>query len=182
MFRFDGKVVVITGAAAGIGAAAAKMFSDQGAVVAVTDVNMELAEKTVNEIAAAGGKAKAYYCDVSSRESVDSMIDEVIADFGTVDVMVDNAGGTHGAVHSGNIEEYTDEEFDGVVKRNLYGAFYLCRKVIPMMKEKRAGKIVIVLRRGQNHQPFRVRPHPLRAQQGGPAGAHAPAGPGMRAL
>lgn len=144
MFRFDDKVVVITGAAAGIGAAAAKMFSDQGAVVAVTDVNMELAEKTVNEIAAAGGKAKAYYCDVSSRESVDSMIDEVTADFGTVDVMVDNAGGTHGAVHSGNIEEYTDEEFDGVVKRNLYGAFYLCRKVIPMMKEKRAGKIVIV--------------------------------------
>ena len=95
MFRFDGKVVVITGAAAGIGAAAAKMFSDQGAVVAVTDVNMELAEKTVSEIAAAGGKAKAYYCDVSSRESVDSMIDEVTADFGTVDVMVDNAGGTH---------------------------------------------------------------------------------------
>ena len=49
MFRFDGKVVVITGAAAGIGAAAAKMFSNQGAVVAVTDVNMELAEKTVSD-------------------------------------------------------------------------------------------------------------------------------------
>ena len=144
MFRFDGKTVIITGAAAGIGEAAARMFAGQGANVAVTDIDLEKARKTAGSIRENGGTAEGFYCDVSDRVSVDDMADQVVEKFGSVDVLVDNAGGTHGAVHAGAIEEYSDEEFDGVIRRNLYGAFYLCRKVIPIMKKKGGGKIVIV--------------------------------------
>lgn len=144
MFRFDGKVIVITGAGAGIGASAAVLFAKQGGIVAVTDIDRDAIEKTVACIRSAGGVAEGFYCDVSDRNSVDQMVDDVVNRLGTVDVLVDNAGGTHGTVHSGLVEEYTDEEFDGVVKRNLYGAFYLAREVIPIMKRKGSGKIVIV--------------------------------------
>lgn len=144
MFRFDGKTVVITGAAAGIGEVAAQMFAENGAKVAVTDINLEAAEKAAEKIRGKGGCAQAFLCDVSSRESVDIMITLVEKMLGKVDILVDNAGGTHGAIHCENIEDYTDEEFDGVVKRNLYGAFYLCRRVVPNMKEKKSGKIIII--------------------------------------
>ncbi len=144
MFRFDGKKILITGAGAGIGAAAAKLFACQGADVAVTDINLEAAQETAEQITQQGGRAKAFYCDAGSQESVDQMLCLTASSWGTPDILINNAGGTHGAVHAGNIEDYTLEEFDGIVKRNLYGVFYLCRRLVPAMKKKMAGKIVIV--------------------------------------
>ena len=89
--RLEGKVAIITGAASGIGRASSIMFAREGAVVAVTDINDSAGQATVDEIEAAGGKARYWHCDVSDREQVKSMIQDVRDSFGAINVLFNNA-------------------------------------------------------------------------------------------
>ncbi len=144
MMDFEGKTVLITGGASGIGGAASELFAEQGADVVIADINGELAEAKATEIRAKGFSAMAIRCDVCSSEEAEQTVRKVLDRFGRIDVFVNNAGGTHGSTSSGNVEDYTPEEFDRVVKLNLYAPFYFCRCIVPVMKKQGGGSIVVV--------------------------------------
>ncbi|MCF0149797.1 MAG: SDR family oxidoreductase [Firmicutes bacterium] len=144
MLDFTGKTVLITGAAAGIGGAASELFAKQGAAVVIVDINGNMAEEKAAAICAAGGKAEALVCDVCDPDAVEAVVKHVVDQYGRIDVFVNNAGGTHGSLTRGTIGDYSLEEFDRVVKLNLYGLFYFCRQVVPVMQKQGGGNIVVV--------------------------------------
>jgi len=88
----NGKIAFITGAGAGFGRDFSRAFAEAGAAVAVTDVNLGAAEETARQINAAGGRAVAAYCDVSSEESVKTAVDTIIEKLGGIDILINNAG------------------------------------------------------------------------------------------
>ena len=138
MSRFADRVAVVTGAAQGIGQATALRLASEGARVAVVDVDAERAAPVVERIAAAGGQAVAYACDVSAREQVDATVEAVISRFGRVDILVNNAGITRDNL----VFKMTDDEWDAVLDVNLKSVFLFTRAVQRHMVEARYGRIV----------------------------------------
>ncbi len=87
-----GKIAIVTGAAHGIGEATAQVLSEQGATVAIVDIDLATAQQVVAKINASGRKAKAYDCDVSKPTAVEQLAKDVVSDLGSVDILVNNAG------------------------------------------------------------------------------------------
>src|SRR5580658_10176791 len=87
-----GKVVLITGAASGMGRATAHLFADEGAKVAVTDLVDEQVQKVVEEITEAAGTAEGWVLDVTDQDAIDRVVGEIVRDFGSLDILVNNAG------------------------------------------------------------------------------------------
>lgn len=134
-----GKVVVVTGAANGIGRATAEVFAVEGAQAVLVDIDLALAEKEAEDIRAKGGKALAIKCDVSHGESVKALVDEVVERFGRIDVLHANA-----AVQITKPAcEFTEEEWDRMHNVNLKGVFLSCKYVIPVMQKRKKGAVVI---------------------------------------
>ena len=135
----DGKVIVVTGGGRGIGRGISLACGGAGASVAVLYRNGNAqAEGVVHALRERGNQARAYRADVTSAEEVDAVFEQVIADFGTVDVLVNNAGvATRRAT-----DDLTEAEWDHVVKTNLTGAFLCSKAVLPAMREQRSGRIV----------------------------------------
>jgi NAD(P)-dependent dehydrogenase (short-subunit alcohol dehydrogenase family) len=133
------KVVVITGAANGIGRATAGVFAAEGAVVVLADIDYALAEKCAREIEAAGGKAWAVQCDVSRSESVSAMTEAVVQRFAHIDVVHANAAIQ---INKEGIA-VTEEEWDRLHGVNLKGVFLTCKYVIPVMQRQKKGAIII---------------------------------------
>ena len=130
-----GKVALVTGAARGIGAAIAKKLAAEGADVAVCDLKAEWCDETVKALAELGVKAKGYAVNVSASAEVDGCVKQVIADFGKIDIMVNNAGITK----DGLLMRMSDDDWDAVLDVNLKGTFLFTRAVSrPMMKNKAA--------------------------------------------
>ena len=94
MKRFENMVVIVTGAGGGIGSDTAISFAAEGAKVAVVDFNGETANETVKKISENGGEAKAYVCDVTDFHAVEKCVNDIVADFGGVDVLANIAGGS----------------------------------------------------------------------------------------
>ena len=138
--RFASKVVVITGAGAGIGAAAARMFASEGASVVLAARTATPLEGLAGEIAAWGGRALAVPADVARPEDAVALLARARAEFGGVDVLVNNAG----ANKRGPIERYTAEELASVVRVNLEAPIVLTRLVLPYLRERGGGAIVNV--------------------------------------
>ena len=131
---FDGKVSVITGGARGIGRAIAEILSQRGADLVIADLQLELAEKTAQEIAqATGRRAMAVRVDVSSLASANEMSEKVIAEFGRLDILVNNAGITRDKL----IMRMEEQDWDLVIDINLKGAFNCCKAVIRKMIKQR---------------------------------------------
>ncbi len=138
------KVVLITGGAAGIGKAAALRFSAAGARVVICDVNTEVGEATAKEI---GGVF--YNVNVADRKAVQAWVDDVVAKFGKVDVLINNAGITRDArfvsVKDGVLVKQMDEAaFDLVIAINLKGTFNCAQAVAPYMIKQGGGVIINV--------------------------------------
>ncbi len=135
----QGKVVLVTGASRGIGRAIANQFAQAGANVAFTYLSsVEKGEALVKELEAYGIKAKGYRSDASLFDAAEELVNSVVADFGQIDVLINNAGITR----DGLLMRMTEEQWDEVIRVNLKSVFNLTKAVIkPMMKAK-SGSIV----------------------------------------
>ena len=138
MQRLKGKVALITGAGSGIGRAEAVLFAREGAKVIVADINEEKGKETVKEIISNGGEAVFMKLDVTDPKQWQEVVNKAIEQYGKVDILVNNAG----ILISKSIEEMTIEEWDKVIKVNLYGTFYGCKFILPAMKRAGGGVII----------------------------------------
>jgi len=141
--RLKDKITIITGAAHGIGKAYARRFAEEGAHVAIADIDDEGGEATAQAIIDAGGSAWAKATDVRSQASVESLMRETMKNFGRIDVLLNNAAiYVTQKLWKGPVEELNLDEWDRVIEVNLKGVFLCCRAAIPIMKQQRAGKII----------------------------------------
>lgn len=135
---FQEKVVVITGAARGIGSATAEAFYHSGARVALLDMDREACEDRARILDKSGRNVAPYEVDVTAEGQVQQTIEQIVKCFKKIDVLVNNAG----ILNHVPIEEKTVEDFERVLKVNLTGAFIMCKYVVPIMKKQGRGKIV----------------------------------------
>ena len=139
--EFNNQVVIITGGAGGIGSDCAKEFAKCGAKVAVVDCNKELGNQVVEEIKQSGGEAKLYLANILLSKEVDDAVEEIVKDFGKVDILVNLAGGS-ARKNRHYFYEQSDEVFQNIIAVNLFGTFYFCRKCAQYMIEAKYGKII----------------------------------------
>ncbi len=136
--KLDGKVCIVTGASRGLGRAMAVALSQAGADVVVTARSEHAIEETAAEIRTHARRALAVPCDVHDTRSVTAMVDRSIAEFGHIDVLVNNAGG--GDMKP--IIEMSEEEWLRIVDLNVNSMFRTCKAVGPHMIERRRGKVI----------------------------------------
>lgn len=134
-----GKVVLVTGAARGIGQAAARKFSDNGATVIVADVDVDAAQQTAGDIA----NAHALRMDVSEEWEVENGIQWVESTFGRVDILVNNAG-INTTKHRVTIDQFPITEWDHIMNVDLRGLFLVSRQVCAVMIRQGGGRIINV--------------------------------------
>lgn len=134
-----GKIAVVTGASRGIGRAIAIKLASEGATVIVNyNGSKERAEEVKSQIEQNGGKAYIYQCDVSDFESCEAFIQDVIKEFGRIDVLVNNAGITK----DGLLMKMSEADFNKVIDTNLKGAFHTIRFASRQMLKQRSGRII----------------------------------------
>lgn len=136
--RFEGKVAIVTGAASGIGRAAAVQFGREGAKLTICDVNMDGVAETERLVKEAGAECLAMKVNVRLQEEIETCVNATLDKFGTIDILVNNAG-TGQFVPFAMME---NEEYDRVMDINVRGLFFFSRAVLPTMMDKDYGKIV----------------------------------------
>jgi 2-hydroxycyclohexanecarboxyl-CoA dehydrogenase len=138
MSKFSGKVVIVTGGGGGIGGASCKRFAQEGAKVAVFDMNLEAASKVASAITAVGGHATAFECDITNRTAVDKAVNAVEASLGPIDVLVNNAGWDVFKPFT----KTTPDQWDRLIAINLTGALHMHHAVLPFMAARKSGRVV----------------------------------------
>jgi len=139
MKLLEGKVALITGAARGIGKALALRFAEEGADIAITDLEYnDVMAETVSQIAAFGTRVKGYASDASSFEATEAVVAEIVKDFGRIDVLVNNAGITK----DGLMMRMTEAQWDKVLTVNLKSTFNFIHAITPVMMRQRSGSII----------------------------------------
>lgn len=138
MRNLSGKTVIVTGGGGGIGGATCRRFAEEGAKVAVFDMNLEAAQKVATDIEAAGGVAKAFKCDITDRAAVDAAVAAAEAALGPIDVLVNNAGWDVFKPFTKTVPA----EWEKLIAINLTGALHMLHAVLPGMAERKAGRIV----------------------------------------
>lgn len=140
MGRLTGRVALVTGSGQGMGFAIAAALAADGARVVISDINSNAVSDAVGQLTAEGRDAMGVTMDVSNRSSVQQAIDEAVAEFGPLRILVNNAGG---ALHTPHVlAEIEEEHWDRVVDVNLKGTFFTCQKAIPIMVKSGGGVIV----------------------------------------
>ena len=138
MRKLEGKTVVVTGGGGGIGGATCRRFAAEGARVAVLDLSLDAALKVADEIHEKGGQALALRCDITNRAEVETALEQVQAQFGPVDVLVNNAGWDV-------FRPFTKTEpaqWEKLIAINLTGALHMHHAVLPGMVERKRGRII----------------------------------------
>jgi NAD(P)-dependent dehydrogenase (short-subunit alcohol dehydrogenase family) len=136
------RVAVVTGGGGGIGAATARLFAQQGARVVIADIDPERAERTADEITAAGDSASAVVTDVRDAGQVAVLAQSVLGRHGRVDVLVNNVG--HWLRHPGNFPDTDPQLWDELYRINLHHVFVVTHAFLPAMVDQRAGAIINV--------------------------------------
>ena len=137
------RVVVITGAGQGIGAAIAQRFAGQGANLALVDVNPEQLRQLADSLPGAAGEVLQLTANVADKAQVQQLVATILAKFGGIDVLVNNAG----IIRDNLISNISEQDWDEVLDVNLKGAFLCCQAVFPTLKQQRSGKIVNIVSR-----------------------------------
>ena len=138
LFDVSGKVVLITGAGSGLGEGYAQAFGESGATVICAGRNKDRLEDTVRKITESGGTARAFTVDVTDLDSIKALVAAVEAEYGRIDVLVNNAGYE-------NIQpflEVTPQVYDDIMNVNLKGVFFVAQEVARVMKDHGGGKII----------------------------------------
>jgi dihydroxycyclohexadiene carboxylate dehydrogenase len=151
--RFDGKVMVVTGAAQGIGRTVAVRAAREDARVVLVD-RAEFVVDVRDEIAAAGAEALAVTADLENYSGADSAMAQALERFGRIDILVNNVGGT---IWAKPYAEYREPEIEAEVRRSLFPTLWCCRAVLPAMLKQGGGVIVnvsSVATRGVNRVPY----------------------------
>jgi NAD(P)-dependent dehydrogenase (short-subunit alcohol dehydrogenase family) len=139
MGMLDGQVVIITGAAQGIGAAYARGCATEGARVVVADVQDPA--PVAEEITASGGEAIAVVTDVTDQKSIDALVSQTMKSWGKIDVLVNNAA-LFGALSMNQFENIDEGEWDAVMRVNIRGVWQCSKAVVAEMRKKQYGKII----------------------------------------
>ena len=187
--RFDGKTVVVTGAAQGIGQAVARRIAAEGGQVALVD-RSELVHEEVSALEAAGCRAYAVTADLETWEGASTAAARARDEFGRIDVLINNVGGS---IWFRPYQEYGPEEIEDEVRRSLFPTLWCCRAVLPFMIEAGGGTIINVssnATRGINRVPYaaakggvnaittalamEAAPHGIRVAATAPGGTEAP--------
>lgn len=144
MTDLSGKVAVVTGAGSGIGEAIAHRFAADGANVCVTGRRPETIEAVVERIVAAGGEAFARQLDVRYSEQFESVFDEVLERYGTIDIVVANAARAGTSAYIGPLVTVSDDEWNDIIATNLTGVFYAARAAARRMIPQGNGCIITI--------------------------------------
>ncbi len=136
--RLPGNVAIITGSASGIGEATAIKFAREGAKVAVCDINESEAQRVAGAIVEEGGMAIAFRIDVTDKASIARMVEGVMAAWGRIDTLVNNAG----IVQDAQFRKMSEEQFDRVIDVNLKGVYNCTKAVVDIMLEQHSGCIL----------------------------------------
>jgi NAD(P)-dependent dehydrogenase (short-subunit alcohol dehydrogenase family) len=147
MISFDDRVAIVTGGGNGLGRDYCLELAKRGAQVVVNDLggtgagigqSKSAADRVVNEIKAAGGRAVANYDSVATRAGGQAIVDAAMAAFGRVDIVINNAG----FLRNGRFEDLTDEQLDSILDVHLKGAFYVSQPAYRIMKERKYGRFI----------------------------------------
>jgi 3-oxoacyl-[acyl-carrier protein] reductase len=139
--RLQGKTAIVTGGGSGFGEGIAKTFAREGANVVINDLNGAAAERVASEIAVSGGKAIAVAGDVTRREDWQSLFDAAIDDFGSVQIVVNNAGTTH---RNKPVMEISEAEFDRVYAVNVKSIYWSVAQFVPYFRQAGGGVFINV--------------------------------------
>lgn len=138
--KLDGKVALVTGAASGIGAACAEAFAREGVSVVIADVNAACGEQFAARVRQAGHEALFVIADVSRAADVDRLVQQAVAHFGRINILVNNAG----TWAPGTVVTLDEAEWDRVINTNLKSVFLVSKRVIPVMIQQGGGVIINV--------------------------------------
>jgi NAD(P)-dependent dehydrogenase (short-subunit alcohol dehydrogenase family) len=138
MGKLEGKVAIVTGAGRGIGKGIALAFAKEGAKLVIAEMNGKTCKEVAEEIRQLGNEALGVVCNVGDAEQVKRMVDEAVTNFGSVDILVNNA---QGFVQRVPVEEVEDEHWDKCLQEGVKATWYCCKAVFPHMKD-RGGKII----------------------------------------
>ena len=140
MDRLKGKVAIITGAADGIGLAISQAFVNEGALVVMCDINRDKCDEEARKLNDHVGTVRSYLCDVGITKDVKNVVDRTLAEFGKIDILVNNAA----VAISGDIREMPEEDWDTVMNVNLKSVFRGIKIVLPHMIKRKSGSIITI--------------------------------------
>jgi len=132
------RTALVTGAGSGLGRAISLAYAGQGARIAAADISSEKAAETVEKIKLQGGEATAYSLDVTKRNNVEAIVNDVVQKFGSIDILVNSAG----RAIRGSALEYGEEDWAAIIAVNLTGTFFCCQAAGRQMASRRRGKII----------------------------------------
>ncbi len=141
----EGRTALVTGGSRGIGRAICLALADAGADVAVNYVSSaDAAEEVAAEVRARGRRAETYQADVADYAACQAMTSAALNDFGTIDILINNAGIGSSAINRPTIEEAKIEDLERLLGANLWGPIYLCKLLAPQMRAAKRGDIVMI--------------------------------------
>ncbi len=142
--RVKDKVAIVTGGAKGLGKGSVMCLAREGADIAIIDIDIDNAQKTVSEVKSLGRKALVVEADVTDNDQIVKAVQDVLDFFGRIDILVNNAGGYPLDLMQGTIAiiDRTEEEWDGNYELNLKSQVLMCRAVVPHLVKQKSGKVV----------------------------------------